>query len=151
MRIKRTKILVSAALGMTAMLMFGYWLNASPADAGIKSEVALRTVIVVVDGSLSTRPVVKDRQCGPSPQCRNGENGIDVVMLKSGEIPKQPVRAFVETDTDCTPDAYGISHCTNRLRLPDGRALEVRHDHNMHNYSCLSPGETVELQSDAFT
>lgn len=151
MKMKRKTVLLSAAVGAAAAVVFGYWLSASPDDTGVKTVAGLRTVIVVVDGKPATLPAVKARQCGESPQCRNGEDGIEVVALKSGQIPKQPTRAVVETDTDCAPDAYGISHCTNRLRLSDGRVLEVRHDHNMHVYPCLRPGETVELQGDAAT
>lgn len=150
MKTKRKTRLLGAVLGLAAVaLMAGYWLDAARDDTGLSKVAGLRTVIVAVDGTPAVLPAVAVRQCGDSPACRNGENDIDVVILKQGRIPDHPVRAVVETDTDCAPDAYGISHCTNRLRLPDGGMLEVRHDHNMRNYPCLSPGETVQLQSDA--
>lgn len=150
MKTKRKPLLLSAALGLAAVAaILVYWLAAPPDDTGVVKEEGLRTVIVAVDGKPAILPAVAARQCGDSPACRNGENGINVVVLKRGRIPNHPVRAFVESDTDCAPDAYGISHCTNRLRLPNGEKLEVRHDHNMQIHPCLSPGETVQLQGDS--
>lgn len=63
--------------------------------------------------------------------------------LLSGSIPAEPMMATVLTDENCAPDAQGISHCSNELRLADGRLMTVRHDHRMTDVPCLSPGERV--------
>lgn len=55
------------------------------------------------------------------------------------------VRARVLTDTRCIPDAKGVSHCLNRLRLASGAIITVVHDHRMMDMPCLSPGEHVTL------
>ena len=65
--------------------------------------------------------------------------------LVSGTMPAAAVQATVLTDEECQPDARGVSHCRNRLRLPDGSELEVRHPHDMSKVACLAPGEDVRL------
>jgi hypothetical protein len=54
-------------------------------------------------------------------------------------------QATVLSDSRCNPDAHGVSHCLNRLRLVDGRTVTVVHDHRMATMPCLSPGEHVTL------
>jgi len=66
--------------------------------------------------------------------------------LVSGSLPAQPVTATVLTDENCTPDAAGISHCLNSLRMPDGSLAQVRHHHPMSTVACLTPGEHVTVQ-----
>ena len=61
-------------------------------------------------------------------------------------MPATPTTAKVLTDTDCAADRNGISHCSNILRLTSGRAITVRHDHDMMNDPCLSPGERVRIR-----
>jgi len=63
--------------------------------------------------------------------------------LISGTVPLQPMMATVMSDTNCTPDAMGVSHCENQLRMNDGTMLTVRHNHRMMDTPCLSPGEHV--------
>ena len=65
--------------------------------------------------------------------------------LLEGRMPAAATTAVVLTDTDCTPDFAGISHCRNELRLADGSTIAVRHHHDMQRYSCLSPGEQVRV------
>ena len=69
--------------------------------------------------------------------------------LLDGRVPAQTEVATVLTDEDCDPDAQGISHCLNKLRLPDGSVLTVRHPHDMMLVPCLSPGERVEVSAAA--
>lgn len=107
-----------------------------------------RTVIVIAPQAPITSALVRNRLCGAFSHCQNGRDATDVVVLLHGVIPKRPVTAIVETDENCTPDTYGISHCTNALQLPDGRILLVRHDHNMQAYPCLKPGETVTVEGE---
>ena len=71
------------------------------------------------------------------------------VELVWGDLPQPQAVATVLTDEDCAPDAAGISHCLNRLRLADGSELAVRHNHDMGKVPCLFPGEPIVLQARA--
>ena len=66
-------------------------------------------------------------------------------LLLDGRLPTGVVTAKVLTDEDCAPDADGVSHCRNKLRLPSGKTIEVRHPHRMHDVPCMTPGETVRI------
>ena len=111
-----------------------------------KAPKGPRTVIVLGSTDKPMSDAVRIRQCRAGLQCQNGLGGIAVVVLKSGKGLTHPMKAVVETDTNCDPDANGISHCSNRLRLSDGQSIEVRHDHNMRTSPCLVPGETVDVR-----
>jgi hypothetical protein len=112
------------------------------------SAQAIRTVYV----ASSTRPVaqtpfVRTRDClGPPHACVNGDGGRELVYLVAGRMPTKATSAVVLTDTNCNPDSYGISHCSNMLKLAGGRVITVRHDHSMANDPCLAPGEVVGLR-----
>jgi hypothetical protein len=64
--------------------------------------------------------------------------------LRAGQIPPGATTATVLTDTNCEPDADGVSHCLNDLQIGDA-VVTVQHHHQMHSVPCLSPGETVTL------
>jgi hypothetical protein len=115
-----------------------------------EGTVEPHTVILLAEGEPVTSASVQERLCGASPSCQNGADGVDVGFLKNGVMPEQPTLAVVETDTNCNADAYGLSHCSNILRLPDGGRIEIRHDHNMQVYPCLDPGETVTVEGQSF-
>jgi len=87
--------------------------------------------------------VVSARQAEPAPS-RPGRNLH--ALLVSGPLPRATTTAIVLADEDCAPDAAGVSNCLNRLRLADGRLLNVRHPHRMAEVPCLSPGERVNLR-----
>lgn len=63
-----------------------------------------------------------------------------------GPMPTSAVIATVLSDENCEPDAQGVSHCINRLRLPNGKTLVVRHPHNMADVPCLAPREKVVVR-----
>ena len=65
--------------------------------------------------------------------------------LVSGTMPAAATSATVLSDEQCQPDATGMSQCLNRLRLPDGSEMAVRHPHVMSQVPCLAPGEQVQL------
>jgi len=65
------------------------------------------------------------------------------VRLEAGSMPLGERAATVLTDSECTPDAAGVSHCRNELRLRDGTVVVARHSHRMAEVPCLSPGEEV--------
>ena len=77
----------------------------------------------------------------PSPSSFDGLHAKFV----EGTMPAAATSATVLTDEQCQPDARGVSHCLNRLRLPDGTDIEVRHPHDMSKVPCLAPGEHVQL------
>jgi uncharacterized membrane protein len=64
----------------------------------------------------------------------------------SGTMPAGPMMATVLSDANCAPDADGVSHCLNRLRLDGGTELTVRHNHRMTEVPCLAPGERVLVE-----
>ena len=138
---------LAALLGLSAAAV------ARPAATTPRSSgKALRTVIVVPKGSRFAPRTVGRRDCIAYPRdCVNGVAGIDVAYAISGTPPARTQLGTVLTDTNCQPDSYGISHCTNRIRLANGQALIVRHDHSMMNDPCLSPGERVHVRAAAQT
>ena len=77
------------------------------------------------------------------PEKGAGAQVTYVHMLK-GTIGHR-VRGLVLTDDRCNPDAHGVSHCLNRVRLASGAVVTVVHDHRMMDMPCLSPGEHVTL------
>ena len=77
----------------------------------------------------------------PTP---SGFDGLHAKLVR-GAMPRATTEATVLTDEQCQPDARGVSHCLNRLRLSDGTQIEVRHPHDMSDVACLSPGEHVRL------
>ncbi len=78
----------------------------------------------------------------PSPSDSDGLHA----KLVGGTMPSATVQATVLSDEECQPDAQGVSHCLNRLRLADGSEIQVRHPHDMTVVPCLAPGEHVTLE-----
>lgn len=76
---------------------------------------------------------------------QNGENGRYYAPLIAGATPQRATVGTVRTDTDCTPDAQGLSHCHNVIELPSGRTVTVQDNHDMRVNRCLSPGEAVTV------
>ena len=73
------------------------------------------------------------------------KTNINIVELLAGTVPPIATRATVLTDTNCTPDKSGVSHCQNLLRLADGSMAGVLHNHDMMSEPCLRPGETIDI------
>lgn len=122
-------VLLLAALLLGAALVAGRG-SQSPAVAVDPHGTALP----------ETRSVSLSRSM-PSP---SGFDGLHAKLV-SGAMPAAPLTATVLSDEQCQPDARGISHCLNRMRLADGTELEVRHPHDMTKVACLAPGEHVRL------
>ncbi len=51
----------------------------------------------------------------------------------------------VLTDTNCTPDAQGLSHCHNSIKFGDGSRITIMDNHQMSRHRCLRPGEQVRV------
>lgn len=77
----------------------------------------------------------------------NGRGGEYLLQLAEGSAPPVGVRmsGVVLSDTDCEPDALGLSHCHNGIALANGSNIIVTDTHLMSRYRCLQPGETVSV------
>ena len=77
----------------------------------------------------------------------NGKSGQHVLQIAKGTAPLPGVRLVgtVTTDTDCDPDAQGLNHCRNNIDLGNGRNIEVIHNHAMHRFPCLEPGQKLSI------
>lgn len=112
--------------------------------AGVAS-VALwagATALALADSAAGSKDAVVTVVRGSFPYTRT-----ESLHLLSGSPPAKETTAVTLTDTDCQPDAHGISHCVNELRLADGSVIVLRHDHAMHTVPCLSPGERVTVKA----
>lgn len=67
-------------------------------------------------------------------------------VLMAGTMPSGPMMGTVLSDENCAPDAQGVSHCTNRLRMEGGIEMTVMHPHRMADVPCLAPGERISVQ-----
>lgn len=74
----------------------------------------------------------------------SNDAGYLMANLRAGQIPEGAAEAVVLSDTNCAPDAEGISHCLNDLQIGNV-IVTVQHHHDMAAVPCLSPGETVRL------
>ena len=83
----------------------------------------------------------------PAPSSFDGLHA----QVVNGTMPTAVTSATVLSDEQCQPDAMGISHCLNRMRLPDGSEMAVRHPHDMSDVPCLARGEEVQLVPPAAT
>lgn len=88
------------------------------------------------------RTVIVQRGREPAPS-EPGE-AMRAVLVR-GALPAGATAATVTSDEDCAPDARGVSHCLNRLLLPGGRKLVVRHPHRMAEVPCMTPDERVRI------
>jgi PAS domain S-box-containing protein len=111
------------------------------------AATARRTVLVAKGDQACRRRRSSLRDAWHPTSCVNGTDGIVLAYGISGSAPKTSVAGTVLTDENCEPDRYGVSHCLNRVALTGGGTLTVRHDHNMGNDPCLSPGEKVVVRS----
>ena len=77
----------------------------------------------------------------------NGRGGEYLLQIAEGTVPPIGVRmsGVVLSDTDCEPDAQGLSHCHNGIALANGSTIIVTDTHLMSRYRCLRPGETVAV------
>ncbi len=76
------------------------------------------------------------------------EDGTLTVGYERGaRPPASETSGVVVTDENCAPDAQGVSHCRNDIRMADGETVRVQHDHRMHDVPCLLPGERVRLRA----
>jgi hypothetical protein len=138
----------AAAVSVLCLLGLSATTIVASANVAMPQASAIRTVLVVPHGARFAPKTVGRRDCIAYPRsCVNGIAGIEVAYAVIGKPPARTQAGTVLTDTNCQADSYGISHCTNRIRLASGRVMTVRHDHSMMNDPCLSPGEHVLVRS----
>ena len=77
----------------------------------------------------------------------NGAGGRRVLQIYRGEAPPvgERVVGTVKSDTNCDPDALGLSHCHNIIDFGNGRSIETVNTHNMPVHPCLAPGDRVSV------
>ncbi len=105
---------------------------------------ATQTNQLAVDPHGTALPAQREVQLSLVMPPPSGFDGLHAKLI-SGGMPAGATQATVLTDEECQADSQGISHCLNRLRLPDGSEIQVRHPHDMHAVPCLAPGESVRL------
>ncbi len=102
-------------------------------DIGTEQAAAtdtIRTLVVAPTGQKLPQP--------------SGINGVLMASLVSGQLPAEATQATVQTDTNCTPDPQGVSHCLNQLTIGT-LEVTIQHHHAMSTTPCLTPSETVHL------
>ena len=107
-------------------------------------ERASRSHVVRADPHGTALPAQRRLEISSVMPSPSNADGLHAKLVR-GTMPRNAVEAVVLTDEECAPDASGISHCLNRLRLPDGSDIQVRHPHDMTQVPCLAPGERVRL------
>ena len=78
----------------------------------------------------------------------NGTGGHYVAPVMAGStrsLASGSRIGLVLTDTHCTPDAAGLSHCHNGIQFNDGSRITIRDNHQMSRHRCLRPGERVRV------
>lgn len=77
----------------------------------------------------------------------NGTGGRYLLQVAEGRAPAagEHITGIVRTDTTCTPDAQGLSHCHNAIDLANGTRITVIDNHQMSRHPCLQPGAQINL------
>jgi hypothetical protein len=134
-------IVAGAGVVVLVVVLAGVWWSSSVSTAPAaphfvslgetdkQATAGQRTVVIAQAG---TRPTV------------SGRDGRLMTTLLEGKMPAGATQAVVRTDTNCAPDAQGVSHCQNQLDI-GGTLVTVQHHHKMSTTPCLTPGETVTL------
>jgi hypothetical protein len=104
----------------------------------------MRTLAIVLAALILPASALAGGDLRVDRPSKGGGAKVTTVKLLHGFITAR-TRAVVLTDTRCSPDARGVSHCLNRMRLADGTVVTAQHDHRMTEMPCLSPGEPVRL------
>ncbi len=109
---------------------------------------ALAAVLLLPDrqGTASAEPTIPPGVSLTS-WFENGKGGQHVLQIAEGNAPPINVRVAgtVTSDTDCDPDAQGLSHCHNNIDLGNGRSITVIHNHAMQRHPCLAPGQRLSI------
>lgn len=113
----------------------------------IVAAVALLLPVVACSGNVQEYGIPSG--AGIQSWYENGTGGYYVAPVIAGSV--QPLAAgslvgTVLTDTNCTPDVQGLSHCHNIIEFNDGSHITIRDNHQMSRHRCLRPGEHVRVK-----
>ena len=77
----------------------------------------------------------------------NGHGGRYVLQVAEGHAPAagERIAGIIRSDTTCTPDAEGLSHCHNAIELANGEQITVIDNHEISRNPCLQPGARINL------
>lgn len=105
-------------------------------------------LIAVVGCSRAGAEPAVPHDAGIQSWYENGSGGRYVVPVISGRASyvTGATRGVVLTDSDCAPDARGLSHCHSIISLQNGARIQIQNNHRMSIHRCLQPGETVVVQ-----
>lgn len=137
--------LVLVAVPLVVVVLTIAFVVAQPRATNPPPAPAAAPHFVDVKAPGAPRIVVIGRMTDALPGTSN-EAGYLMANLRSGQIPAGATTATVLSDSNCAPDADGISHCLNDLQIGNV-IVTVQHHHNMNQVPCLSPGEAVALMS----
>lgn len=78
----------------------------------------------------------------------NGRDGRYLLHVIEGSADHAAAGTLgtVRTDSNCAPDAQGLSHCHNIIELASGERITVVDTHQMSRHRCLRPGEAVRVR-----
>lgn len=139
---------VGAVVGLVAIVIgAGALLGSGSRGAQPGKTNAIRPAATHTDTAhtapTATRTLVVSAMREPAPSLPGAT--MRAVRV-GGTIPARASLASVMTDEDCAPDAAGVSHCINKVRLQSGAVLTVRHPHRMAQVPCMTPGERIRVQ-----
>lgn len=108
--------------------------------------LALTGISTLAPAVTAADEVVSDG-VGLGAWAENGRDGRIVLQLVKGDAPAPGANlsGVVTTDTNCDPDAQGLSHCHNVIAFADGRSLEFIHTHAIADHPCLATQQRVIL------
>ncbi len=77
----------------------------------------------------------------------NGHGGRYLLKIAEGYSMRTGARitGIVRSDSDCEPDAQGLSHCRNVIDLANGRRIVVIDTHEMSRNRCLGAGDRLSI------
>ena len=105
-------------------------------------------LVTVVACSTNAREPAIPSGAGIHSWYENGTGGhyVAPVIEGSAQLLASGSRiGLVLTDTHCTPDAQGLSHCHNSIEFSDGSRITITDNHQMSRHRCLRPGERVRV------
>ncbi|TNB47343.1 hypothetical protein FF124_14345 [Martelella lutilitoris] len=116
-------------------------------SASAIAALGLAAALLAVPAAFSAEQPVIPAGETISTWVENGQNGRYLLQLLEGGVPagETAINGTILSDTDCAPDADGINHCKNEIRLEDGSVLKGVNNHRMSVNRCLKPGEAVTV------
>jgi hypothetical protein len=138
-----TLAIAAAVLVLVALALALVATRSQPRAAMPPPEQAAVPHFIDIKAPGEPRTVVVGGMSDSLPGTSN-EAGYLMTNLRAGQIPAGATTATVLTDSNCEPDADGVSHCLNDLQIGNV-VVTVQHHHQMHSVPCLSPGEIVTL------